>query len=122
MAAIAKRKKASGRKTVYTYVILHDAAKLSLRQAELTEERSLLNDIQAVLSVAFFVEAYLNHLGAQKFWDWKEQGKWWCPKTKLKRVSQKVGFPLRHESEEYNAFSLVFAVRKLLVHGTTEKI
>ena len=107
-------------KTVYTFAYLYIAALDALKQAKATEEGRFYTCMTAELFSAFCLEAYLNHLGAQKFPYWESIERKLGPSEKLKMISHEIGLKLDFGSRPFQSFSILFQLRNSLVHGKTE--
>lgn len=116
------KKDAAGRKTVYPHGVMHSAARCALGFAESTRDGSYYQSILSSLCLAFSIEAYYNFLGERIVPTWRSEYEARPPRDKLKALAKIAGYALDTKSEEYDAFSRVFALRKALVHGKVESV
>jgi len=107
-------------KTVYTYVYLNIVAEEARTRAKNNEEGSFYNCMTAELFSAFCLEAYLNHLGAQKIPYWESVEKKLGPAEKLEIICHEIGLKPDFGSRPFQSFRVLFQLRNSLVHGKTE--
>ena len=122
LVIVAGRKDASGKKTVYPHSIMFSAATCALKEAKAKDDGSYYQCLLSCLSLAFSIEAYFNFLGEQIISNWHSEHEKLPPKEKLKLLAKAVDHELDYQSPEYGAFTRVFALRKVLVHGKAETI
>ncbi len=108
-----------GQRTHYTYVTLRAAAKEALDHAEADQQGSFFDSMLSILASVFTLEAFLNHLGADRHTDWDKAGERQPPKDKLKSIAKEVGFNLDHTSSEYQTIMRSIEFRHFWVHGKT---
>jgi hypothetical protein len=115
------RKKVSvhSRKTVYTYVYLNIVAEEARARAK-NEEGRFYNCMTAELFSAFCLEAYLNHIGAQKIPYWESVEKKLGPTEKLEMICYEIGLKPDFGRRPFQSFRVLFQLRNSLVHGKTE--
>jgi hypothetical protein len=106
-------------KTVYTYVYLNIVAEEARERAK-DEEGSFYNCMTAELFSAFCLEAYLNHLGAQKIPYWESVEKKLGPSEKLEIICHEIGLKPDFGRKPFQSFRILFQLRNSLVHGKTE--
>ncbi len=116
---MARKHDRRGTRTVYTYVYLRKAAHHSLKEGKADVQGSTYAFMFSVLGIAFFLEAYLNHIGPHVDSKWKERAE---PHEKLKMVAKAVGLELDHSSSTYQGFNQIFGFRDALVHGRTHEL
>lgn len=110
---------------IRTYAYLLSGAKsevASSQQPELSESEQLYKSINSILLTAFFVEAYLNHVGAVKVRSWNILEKKLSPKEKLEIISREIELKTDFSREPFQTFKQVFEIRNLLAHGKTENL
>lgn len=120
--------KAKGQKEVFTYSVLRKVAKHALANAESGRDGAMWDRVMVVLASAFFMEAYLNHVGAILFEDWEtllpdtKPKAWFSPDEKLRLICGKLKIAIDGRGKRHRAFVDAFQVRKALVHGRNESL
>jgi len=107
----------SGHRTIYPHVFLYLGAQNSLENAKSEEDGSFSGFLGCIVFTAFFLEAYLNHAGSELIDSWGSDSERLVPKSKLRLVSESVGFNIDYSSPAYQAFGDAFLVRKQVAHG-----
>ncbi len=118
------RKKVSyrGRKTVYTYAFLKRGTEYLLQLAESNQEGRVYTSMMSLVATAFFLEAYLNHLGSKRLPYWSLVERSLSPKAKLSLLCHNLGINPDFGKRPYQSFKKVFDFRNLMAHGKTETI
>jgi hypothetical protein len=106
-------------KTVYTYVYLNIVAEEARKRAK-DEEGRFYNCMTAELFSAFCLEAYLNHLGAQKIPYWESIERKLGPREKLEIICYEIGLKPDFGTRPFQSFQTLYQLRNSLVHGKTE--
>jgi hypothetical protein len=107
-------------RTVFTFAYLSAAGDHALSDGKATPEGSLFEWMAAAVFSAFSLEAYLNHLGPERFRCWDD----------LERLSVDAKFSLILESlgkradfscRPFQTIKTLFRLRNQLAHGKTER-
>jgi hypothetical protein len=111
----------SGSTTIYTFAVLHDAALMSLEAAKRSNRYPFFECLHAIVDSAFFLEAYLNHVGPQllRFWSSLDR---LSPRLKRDVVVSHLKLKPDYKSRPWQSFELAFSVRDSAAHGRTEII
>jgi hypothetical protein len=109
-----------GSKTINTFMYLKKASQLLLKEAKENPEGCAYKYMTSMLTSAFFLEAYLNHLGRKKIaleqWDkWERKSS----REKLKNLAEQINYSIDYSSRPFKTFQEIFKFRNLLVHGKT---
>lgn len=105
-----------------TYAYLLCGARAEVESAQLpssSPNEILFKSVNALILTAFFVEAYLNHLGAEKLENWEVFEKKLSPKEKLTIIASEIGFELDFSRRPCQCFKEVFDTRNEIAHGKT---
>ncbi|MEA1958128.1 MAG: hypothetical protein U9N44_00415 [Chloroflexota bacterium] len=106
----------SGKQVVLTYAYLYESASFALEQAVQTNEGSFYNCLCSIVMNAFCLEAYLNHVGKERFSDWDERA---SPLDKLDRVARDANIAIDYGKRPFQSVRLTNKFRNSLAHGTT---
>lgn len=106
---------------IFTYVELFTTARDSLRRAKENEERSFYPVMASLVFSAFAFEAYLNHLGAEKFKFWGEIERV-SAESKLKIIAGELKVEVEKSKRPWQTLFEVQRFRNLMAHGRTERI
>lgn len=106
----------SGKHIVLTYAYLYEAADFALEQAINSEEGSFYNCLCSIVMNAFCLEAYVNHVGMDRFPDWDEHA---SPLDKLERVAKAVGIEIDYGKRPFQSIRITNKFRNRLAHGRT---
>jgi hypothetical protein len=104
------------------HAYLHSASRFALEHAEQDVEGQTYNLIHAIISTAFFVEAYLNFLGVRQIPNWDKTERSLSPMEKYKLLCDHLGMETGKGGKVYQAFQQVFEFRNLMAHGRTETV
>ena len=120
---MATRKDAteSGTRTVNTFALLGSSAHHALKAARSKERGRFYDCLHCVVSTAFMIEAYLNHLGPTilSFWDSLER----LPaRRKLDIVCDVLKVKPDFGIRPFQSFVELFRARALAAHGRTETL
>ena len=107
----------SGKYIVLTYAYLYDAASFALKQATNSEEGGFYHCLYSIVMNAFCLEAYLNHVGMDRFPDWDEYA---APLDKLERIAKAVGIEIDYGKRPFQSIRITNKFRNLLAHGRTD--
>jgi hypothetical protein len=118
----AKKVKYAGKKTVLTYEYLQIGARYLLELAEKTSEGNLYTSMMSLVGTAFFLEAYLNHLGATLLPYWGGVERSLSPHAKLALLCHYLNIEPDFGKCPYQSFRKVFDFRNLMAHGKTETV
>ena len=110
-----------GRKEIYTYAVLYDAAQFSLKQAEATPQWRFYNLLNCIVSSAFALEAYLNHIGPHLLPYWASLERI-GPRQKLHVLTSHLTLKVSYGVRPYQSCMVAFDVRDFVAHGRTELI
>lgn len=107
-------------KTINTFMYLKKASHLLLKEAKENPEGCAYKYMTSMLTSAFFLEAYLNHLG-RKIIDLDQWDKWERKSSfyKLKSLVDQINCLIDETSRPFKTFQEIFEFRNLLVHGKT---
>ena len=111
------RRTVSGEQTILTYSYLNEAADFSLEQAIASEEGSFYNCLSSIVMSAFCLEAYVNHVGMDRFEDWDE---WAPPLNKLRRVAEDLDITVHYGRKPFQSIKLTNQFRNWMAHGRTD--
>lgn len=106
----------SGKQTVFTHAYLYEAADFTLEQAINSEEGDFYNCLCSIVMNAFCLEAYVNHVGMDRFPDWDEYA---SPLNKLERVAKAVDIEIDYGKRPFQSVKLTNKFRNSLAHGRT---
>jgi hypothetical protein len=109
-----------GEKKINTFIYLKKASQLLLEEANENPEGSGYKYMTSMLNTAFYLEAYLNHLGKEKkykIWDSLEK---LSPLEKLKVIADIIDYQIDDSRRPFQTFKEIFKFRNSLVHGKTE--
>jgi len=106
----------SGTSENFTYFLLMEAAKIALDLAREKSGRSFYHSLHCIVSTAFGLESYLNHLGERSIKFWKSL-KRLSPHEKLRVLSIQLGFKPDMSVGPYQSFAQVFSARDRAAHS-----
>jgi len=112
----------AGDTTTLTYAYLKSGAEFLLKEAEETIDGNVYTSMMALISTAFFIEAYLNHIGEKLIAHWDVIERKLSPSNKLDVVALALKVDLSFGSRPFESFSPIFKFRNLLAHGRTATI
>jgi hypothetical protein len=112
----------SGEGTVTTYSWMYKASRIALQKAEASEEGEFFNAMYSLVFSAFMVEAYFNHLGAERFTDWAKIERRLSKRAKLQKLAVEVQLSRDLSTRPYTSVLEGFDFRDLLAHGRTETV
>lgn len=115
-----RRVKIKAKRTLLTFAYLKAAAAHSLSHAEADREGRYYSLMTAMLCCAFSLEAFLNHIGAEKVDFWDDVERKTSPDEKLRIICSVIGF--NPNSPPFQTFKAIFRFRNALVHGKTKKL
>lgn len=112
-----------GKRQIYPYVYLYEAADFLIEQAEKSQEGSFYNCMSAIICSAFCIEAYLNHAGSilLPYWDDKIKRDL-STESKLKIVCHHLGLEADLGKPPFQSFTALFKFRTAVAHATTETL
>ena len=115
---------AEGTRRVYTFKELSNACFFSLQLAQETEAGSFYNLMFSMLGSAFAVEAYLNHLGQDKFGEkeWEKIERSMNPESKLRVLARLIDYNLDFGRRPCQTFADMFKYRNAIAHARTETL
>jgi len=108
--------------TTNTFAYLQAAGRRALQEAEQNEKGRFYKCMISQLFSAFCLEAYLNHIGNEKFTDWEKKERKLGPRQKLETISLEIGLEINYEERPFRTFDAIFKLRNLLVHGKTNYV
>ncbi len=106
----------------YAYVTHHNAAFYALQAAKESIDGRFFSCLTAMVFAAFSLEAYLNHVGPSEFPDWAKFERKKSPRQKLEMLTSKRGYSPDFSKAPFGTFDQIFAFRKKIVHGRTERV
>ncbi len=111
-----------GTRYVYTFSVLSNASFCSLELAKESEEGQLHNCMFSMLSSAFALEAYLNHLGQDKFGEkeWEKIERGMSVESKLRVLAKLINYDLDFGKRPCQTFRKIMWYRNTMVHAGTE--
>lgn len=112
----------SGEATIYTYAHLEQAAEHLIELSEGEEEGNYYASMMALVSTAFMLEAFLNHLGDGLFPFWRSLERSLSPTQKLEVIASHLKLKPKFGSRPYQSFEKLFKFRNLLAHGKTQTV
>ena len=107
----------SGQTTVLTYNYLNEAATFALEQATASELGSFYNCLCSIVMSAFCLEAYINHVGMDRFQDWDD---WASPLDKLERVAKELHVEIDFGKRPFQSIKNTNRFRNWMAHGRTD--
>ena len=80
--------------------------------------------MSSMMSAAFAVEAYLNHLGQDKFGkkEWEKIERGMSPESKLRVFAKLIDYNLDFSRRPCQTFAEIFNYRNLIAHARTESL
>src|SRR5262245_32361662 len=92
--------------------------------AEAEEAGNFYTSMMSVVATPFFLEAYLNHIGAELFPYWEQIERKLAPLDKLTMITHKIKLKPKPDmgKSPYQSFGKVFGFRNIMAHGKTETI
>ncbi len=113
-----------GTRDVYTFNVLFNGSNHTLRLAQEREEGRFYYCMFSMLSAAFAVEAYLNHLGQDRFGEkeWERIERGMNPESKLRVLAKLINYNLDFGRRPCQTFPEMFNYRNLIVHAETESL
>lgn len=109
-----------GVRETYTYVLLLEASQYSLDDAQNRSSDYLYPCLHSIISAAFSLEAYMNHVGPQVFRTTWSDIEALRPKEKLEAIARKLDVSPDFARRPFQSFTHAFRVRNLAAHGRTE--
>ena len=113
-----------GTRGVYTFNVLFNGCNHALKLAQESEQGSRYTCMFSMLSAAFAVEAYLNHLGQDRFGDreWERIERGMNPESKLRVLAKLISYELDFSRRPCQTFAVIFKYRNALAHARTETL
>lgn len=113
------RKTVSAHRTIRTFALLWSVSYDCFQRAENDENGRTFMLCASMVFSAFTVEAFLNHVGANRieFWDYIERNSW---RNKLKLFSMRFGISIDYRKRPFHTVKLMFQFRDALAHGKTK--
>ena len=108
-----------------TFASHYKTAEFLFKNAKVSNEGQFYNLVSCISFCAFSLEAYINHQG---FIEQNEEWEEWdsnnhpCFKTKIKRLSELIGFNVNFNSDAFTIITPLFQFRDIIVHGRTEQV
>jgi hypothetical protein len=117
-----RRVRVSATTTVYTFAYLRSVSWACRKRAQEESAGRNLFAASSMVSSAFSIEAYLNHLGANliEFWDTIERKL--SPREKLDLLTMILRIQLDYGKRPFQTFAKMFAFRNALAYGRTESL
>ena len=111
----------SGEARVRTFVMLYEAARVSLKEAKAGPVDRHVHCLHCLVDAAFAFEAYLNHLGPSliPFWKNVSRLKW---RDKLAITLSHLNLSPDHSRRPFRSVGAAFAARNLAAHASTERM
>ncbi|WP_419656562.1 hypothetical protein Dvar_56570 [Desulfosarcina variabilis str. Montpellier] len=112
------------KREIRTYAYLYMGAKKEVQAAgeDIDSGMKMLKSMNAIILIAFSLEAFFNHLGQKKIKHWKHFEKKLSPKEKLNLLAEHFSLPLDYSRRPMQSIKAIFDVRNLLAHGKTENL
>jgi hypothetical protein len=108
----------NNKREINTYVYLYKAARVTLSQAQDSEENRLYNCMGAIVFAAFLMEAYLNHIGERLLEYWDDQIKKNLGiENKLKIIAHELDLETDYSRRPFQSFSTIFKFRNHMAHA-----
>jgi len=101
-----------------TFILLFEASAIALKLAKENTEGSFYHSLHSIVSTAFGLEAYMNHLGRHLF-PGEQEFNWRPTGEKFEVICAKFGFSPDKGTRPYQALPMAFAARNLAAHSTT---
>ena len=107
------------KRTVATYGYLRSLSWIAFRRASQQREGRFYDLMISMLSCAFTLEAFLNHVGTLKVPGWSSIERNTGPREKLNRLVSEVAPEANLRKRPFSSFLEIFRFRDKLVHGKT---
>lgn len=108
-------------RTVFTFAFLSAAGDHALSDGKARCEGSFFEWMTAAVFSAFSVEAYLNHLGPQRFKCWGELERL-SVEAKLSLILEDLGERPDFSRRPFQTVKMLLRLRNQLAHGKTERV
>lgn len=106
------------KRTHFAHAYLKKGAEHLLRLAEKCEEGRTYTSMMSIVATAFFLEAYLNHLGSKRVNSWNEYER--CtPEAKLLLLCKELKIKPDWGKRPYQSFRKSISFRNRMAHGKT---
>jgi hypothetical protein len=112
----------AGRKTIFTHAYLKRGVEYLLQLAESNQEGGAYTSMMSLVATAFFLEAYLNHIGSKRLPCWSLVERSLSPNEKLSLLHKHLGIKPDWGKRPYQSFKKVFDFRNLMAHGKTQTV
>lgn len=110
------------KRTVYTFAMLHKAAKSALQHAEESADGRAWSALHCLITSAFSVEAYLNHAGEKAIRHWHMIERALGPEKKVDLLLSDCGATPHWGREPLQSVKHLIGVRNDLAHGRTARL
>jgi hypothetical protein len=117
-----KKVQYKARRTVSTYGHLRSASWLSMEAAKRAEQARFYNCMIAMMFCAFTLEAFLNHVGAEKIAFWPQLKRPLSPRAKLDVLVTELRMKVDIGGRPFQTFKAIFRFRDALVHAETVEV
>jgi hypothetical protein len=107
----------TAKRTVYPYVILHEASYYSLEEAKTEETGRFFKLMSSMLFSSFCIEGYLNFLGNSTIPDWSRKERRLGRDGRLKIILQHLHMRPNMAHRPFKTYAEVFVFRDALVHS-----
>ena len=109
-----------GERKIFTFAHLINGAYFALENSKKFEEGRFYNCLFTIIFSAFCFEAYLNHIGSEKFSAWEIIEKKLQPKEKLNVISQNLNLFFDYSRRPFQTIDKLFKFRNSIAHGKSE--
>jgi hypothetical protein len=109
------------KRTVFTFAFLSGAAYHAISDGKARREGSFFEWMTAAVFSAFALEAYLNHLGPQRFKCWEELERL-SLEAKLSLILEDLGKHPSFSRRPFQTIKVLLRLRNALAHGRTELV
>ena len=119
-----EKRRFKGTRRIYTFGVLLSASDHTLDHAQRKVEGEFYDSMSSMLSSAFALEAYLNHLGAAKFGqkEWERIERGMSTESKLRVLAKIINYNIDFGKRPFQTFMKMLKYRNTIVHARTETL
>ena len=112
----------AGHADINTYAYLYNGARHQKKIAEKEDEGQLYTIMCSYFSLAFCLEAYLNHVGKLRIKDWDKIERNLSQKKRLKRICSLASLNIDYKISPFITVKNLVSFRNCMAHGKSERI
>jgi len=111
------------KRRIYSFNIHFQSAQYYLDLSKDANQSEAINSTSSLVSSAFGLEAFLNHVGEQVFTSWKDYlKKSLGPEAKLRLIAEKIGLKPDFGKQPFQSVKTLFEFRNAMAHSVTEDL